>query len=560
MCTCALIFFDITSSFAFFFVVFVFLHFPDINNNNQKKMYSPSRVSSLNSRLVARENYNRSNETVANNRSIQSSISGADSAMTTASDTLRRVDAQALIGQRDIANISVEAQRALAARDSRLAETELQLRDQHNAMQDLETQNATTGQQLATARRRLADMQVSIDQAAAQVNQSHNTLSDIVRKVENGAAAFDTLVNAEKNERRDLENRIAQQEKTSRRIQDEIKVAIAQRGPAATAHSERVADTRRRLDALRRDIENKKTELGSIVTALDDLAKQNDESQRAFAKSQEEKVQQYITDRRAKTQEHNGQRQESERQLRSQTEAMADDLRSRAAALSDQIASMKDAESKSIQREMELHDAIALGKEKLVGRNALEARLANADSTLHNRHSEVRQLEEDCAAAREKTAQLSHQITAYENSLAPLPDVEASVRQLNNQVQGRQQEVADRSADHALWMARFNEQFGHAKRNFENSLQQIDEKKHRRDQTENDIQLETSTVKEQVKILEDQLRNVDLELQEGNHRNDLADKRLQVAKADHDREEAEARRRKETARHAAAQLLASLSE
>ncbi len=514
-------------------------------------MHSPHRLDNLNSRLAARDQ---------SNRSLQSSLSGADGALGVASDTLRRVDAQVLIGQRDIANISVEAQRALAGRDSRLAEAELTLKEQNAQMSEIENHNATSSQQLANSRRRLADMQISIDQCAAQVNQAHNTLNEIVRKVEGTSHSFDTLVNTEKNERRDLENRIASQEQASRRIQDEIKVAIAQRGPAATAHTERVCDTRRRLDALRRDIENRKTELGSVVTSLDDLAKQNDAANRAFAKSQEEKVQQYITDRRSNTQQQNSERQERERQIRTQTEAQADELRSRATALSEQIASLKESESKALQREMELHDAIALGKEKLVGKNALEARLANAEATFFNRQQEVKQLEEECAAQRDKTAQLSQQITSYENSLAPLPDVEASVRQLANSSKARQQEIADKNADHALWMARHNEAFVHARRNLENSLGQIDEKKKRREQTENDIVLESNTVREQVKILEDQLRNVDLELKEAFHRNDLADKRLEVAKNDHAKEENEARKRKETARNAAAQLLASLAE
>ena len=531
-------------------------------------MLSPSRnqypvaLSDLQRRVADREAINRMHggSSAATTRDAQGSVANVDGALASASETLRRVEAQSLIGQRDIASISVEAQRALAARDARLHESEHALKTQGLTVQELDDGNAAAGAQLAGGRRRLADMQVSVDGATDQVQRGHAALSDLVRKVEAAAASFDVLATTAKNERDDLEKRVAAAEQASRRLQDEIKVAIAMRGPAATAHSERSSDIRRRLEALRRDIDNKKAELGAVCTGLDDCAKQSDDAQRRFAKSQDERVNQFISDRRATTQTLNSERHERERTIRAATEAAADELRAKVSAQSDALAAFKEVEAKAISREMELHDALARGKEKLVGKSALDARLNSVEATAFARNMEIRQLEEECAAGRDRTQQLSNQIASYENTLAPLPDVEASVRQHTAQAASRQQEIAERTADHALWQAKHTETSGVARRQLDAAMAQIDDKARKRTQTLAEIELEANAAREAQRGLEDQLRHVDLELQEVQQRNALADRRLETAAAEHEREEQEARRRKDTARQAAAHLLASLAE
>jgi chromosome segregation ATPase len=452
----------------------------------------------------------------------------------------------------------VEQQRALAVRDTRLGAKEAQLREQAAQIAELEQAVRAAGDAAAAARRSHSDGQKRVDELTAAVQSCHARLDDAVRRLEGSAAAAAESATGHSEERADVERRVAAAADVLRREEAALR-ALLQERPNASA-TDRVTVARRRLDGLRRDVEERRAALAAGRAQLEEAERQRQDAQRAALRTHDERVAQAAVERRAALQQLAAHRDDRERQLRAAAEARHDEERARCAQLAEALIRIRDAEAREAQREVDLLAALAAAGEAIAAGASLQQRADAADAEQQRLQQQLRVAEDDAAVQRERVQALRAKVASYNAALAPLADVEASCRQLQEELAAAQLAAADRRAAHGHWRASQSERETAFSRAVDAARERGEAARRRRDALAASGATEAQEVKAQVAALEQQVRSSDAELAQVQRRNAELDARVAAAADEQRAHDDEMARRRETARKAAAQLLASLAE
>lgn len=366
-----------------------------------------------------------------------------DHSVAATSDVLSVRRRQAHDYERDATTQSAVRQRHLHFKEERIAQVELQVADSKKQQAELQAEVDGLNRKLSELRRLLAEVQHNADVTLTGVRQSEAKLSEARRALQSGNLVSQNYATQNATRREALEASLASAEAECVAVADGVKRQVVLCASSETAHCDRLALKKVRVDELQAQQDEAKAQLVNLRRALSNLQNDEEEAARRRRKMEEEVTREYLAERKVESLRAAQVRDELLRQLRADMEKNAAALTASIEELTSLLAPVREESNALFEEEMALHSEISLLKERLVGCGELETRRTMGKDRVAQLQRQMDEAVQQRELLQQVQRDLTERIQMTQDTIAPMGDVEESIAALQQQLFARRQQMAD---------------------------------------------------------------------------------------------------------------------